>query len=66
MGKNLDTDNIFGSYMNNVLLKEAVKPTEGGDGALNKQIEKIKVLLTNPTLSQEDKSKAQASHQPWE
>jgi len=28
MGKNLDTDNIFGSYMNNVLLKEAVKPTE--------------------------------------
>ena len=31
MGKNLDTDNIFGSYFNNVLLKEAVKPT-GGDG----------------------------------
>ena len=28
MGKNLDTDSIFGSYMNNVLLKEAVKPTE--------------------------------------
>lgn len=29
MGKNLDTDNIFGSYLNNVLLKEAVKPTGG-------------------------------------
>lgn len=28
MGKNLDTDNIFGSYLNNVILKEAVKPTE--------------------------------------
>jgi len=28
MGKNLDTDSIFGSYLNNVLLKEAVKPTE--------------------------------------
>lgn len=28
MGKNLDTDSIFGSYINNVLLKEAVKPIE--------------------------------------
>ena len=61
MGKNLDTDNIFGSYMNNVLLKEEVKSTEGGDGNLNKEIETLKVLLTNPNLSQEDKSKAQAS-----
>ena len=31
MGKNLDTDNIFGSYMNSVLLKEYVKPTESNE-----------------------------------
>jgi hypothetical protein len=31
MGKNLDTDSIFGSYMNNVLLKEAVKPVESNE-----------------------------------
>ena len=33
MGKNLDTDNIFGSYMNSVLLKEYVKPTESTEPA---------------------------------
>jgi len=33
MGKNLDTDNIFGSYMNSVLLKEYVKPIESTEPA---------------------------------
>lgn len=31
MGKNLNTGSIFGSYMNSVLLKEYVKPTESNE-----------------------------------
>ena len=39
MGKNSDTSNIFSSYMDNVLLKEAVKPTEV-EGTATSQAEK--------------------------
>ena len=38
MGKNLDTDNIFGSYLNNVLLKEAVKPTDGDSSVPSNEV----------------------------
>jgi hypothetical protein len=61
MGKNFDSHNIFDSYLNKVVLNEAVKPTEGGGGNLNPQIEQLKALLTNPNLKPEDKAKAQAS-----
>jgi hypothetical protein len=61
MGKNSDIHNIFDSYLNKVILNEAVKSTEGGGGNLNPQIEQLRVLLTNPNLKPEDRAKAQAS-----
>lgn len=61
MGKNSDIHNIFNSYLNKVILNEAVKPTEGGGGNLNPQIEQLRALLTNPNLKPEDRAKAQAS-----
>lgn len=39
MGKNSDTNNIFSYYMDNILLKEAVKPTEE-EGTATSQAEK--------------------------
>ncbi len=33
MGKNSDTSNIFSSYMDNVLLKEAVRSVDSSSGA---------------------------------
>lgn len=61
MGKNSDIHNIFDSYLNKVILNEAVKPTEGGGGVIAPEIERLRALLTNPTLSPEDRAKAQAS-----
>ena len=58
MGKNLDTDSIFGSYLNKVLLKEAVKPTEETNDAMKgvtKAIPELQKMLNDPTASEEDK-----------
>ena len=49
MGKNLDTSNIFSSYMDNVLLKEA-------DGQLTSQIPALQQLLNDPNTPEQQKS----------
>ena len=53
MGKNLDTDSIFGSYLNKVLLKEAVKPTESTEPA---------APLTTQERAYADSAKAQGKN----
>jgi hypothetical protein len=53
MAKNLNTDSIFGSYMNNVLLKEYVKPTESTEPA---------APLTTQERAYADSAKAQGKN----
>jgi hypothetical protein len=61
MGKNSDTKNIFDSYFGEVLLKEAVKPTENAGGNSTPTYDNdpnfLKAALKNPNLDAETKGK---------